>query len=112
MEQLCAKTTDKRAGKELVLPRGEPSPRVELPYAYLLAWFTLHCPVLIQPGKEHPEGECYAHLHRFQNSQWVGQYLTGVRRMVSFKESYSLFHCFPNVSGTGYGDEFHDTGDN
>jgi len=60
--------TVKRAGKELVFPRDGPS-RVELPYAYLMAWFALHCPVLIQLGEESPEGECYVHLRHFENSQ-------------------------------------------
>ena len=32
--------------------------------------------------------------------------------MVSFKESYSLFCCFPNIPSTWYGDEFQDTGNN
>ena len=69
MEQFCVKTTVKRAKKELVFPGDSPSPRVEIPYAYLMVWFTLHCPILIQLGEEPPEGECHAHLRCFENSQ-------------------------------------------
>jgi len=74
--------------------------------------FALHCPVLIQPREELLEDKCYAHFRRFENSQWVGQYLAEVQRMISFKKSYSLFRCFPHIPGTGYNDEFHDTRDN
>ena len=77
-----------------------------------MAWFALYCSVLIQTREKPPVGECYAHLCHFENSKWVGQYLVGVRRMVSYKESYSLFCCFPHIPGTGYGDEFQNTGDN
>jgi len=111
-EQFCARTTVKRAGKELVFPRDGPSHRVELPYAYLMVWFTLHYPVLIQPGEEPPEGERHAHLCRFENSQWVGQYLAGVRMMVSYKDSYSLFRCFLYILGTEYDGEFQENEDN
>jgi len=69
--------TSKRAGRELVFPRDVPSLRVELMYAYLMAWFAFHCPVLMQPREEPPKGERHAHLHRFKNSQWKGKYLAG-----------------------------------
>jgi len=82
-----------------------------MPYAYLMVWLTLHCPVLIQPGEEPPEGEFYAHLPRFESSQWVGKYLAGVRRLVKRQDSYNLFWCFPLIPGTMYGEEFHDIGD-
>jgi len=96
----------------LVFSRDSTSPQVELPYAYLMVWFVLYCPILIQLGKEPPEGKCYAHLFHFENSQWMGQYLAGVQSMVSFKELYNLFYFFPHILGTWYGDEFHDTRDN
>ena len=38
------------------------------------------------------------------------QYLAGVKRMVSFKESYSLFRFFPYIPDMGYGDELQDRG--
>ena len=63
-------------------------------------------PSLIRPEEAPPEGE---YFRRFENFQWAGQYLEGVQKMVSFKDSYSLFRCFPHILGIGYGDEFHDT---
>ena len=104
--------TVKQVGKELIFFRDRPPSRVELSYANLMAWFTVYCPVRIQPGEEPPEGKCYTHFHCLENFQWVGQYLVGVQRMVSFKEPYSLFRYFPHIFGTKYSDEFHDTEDN
>jgi len=37
MEAFCKEATAKKVGKELVLPRDGPYPRVELPYTYLMA---------------------------------------------------------------------------
>ena len=108
MEQFCKKVTTTRAGKELIFPRDGPSPRVEMSYANLMAWFALHCPVLIQPEEEPPEGVCFAHLRCFENSQWEGKYVTGVQRLVEHQDSCSLFRCFPHIPGTLYGKEFRD----
>ena len=77
-----------------------------------MAWFALQCLVLIQAGEEALEGECHANLRRFENSQWVGQYLMGVQRMVSYKDSYSLFRCFLYILGTEYDGEFQENEDN
>jgi len=82
-----------------------------MPYAYLMAGIALHCPVLIQHGEEAPEGECYAHIHRFENSQWVGKYLAEVQRLVERQDSYSLFRYFFLIPGTTYGEEFRNVGD-
>jgi len=65
MEAFCRPPTTKR-GKGTILPRDGPNPRIGLPYTYLMAWFTLHCPTIIQDGKKPPEGARVAHLHRFE----------------------------------------------
>ena len=83
---------DQQEGRERIsFPYDGPSPRVELPYAYLMAWFTLYCLVLIQPGEEPLEGICDAHLCRFENSHWEGTYLAGIQRLVDRQDSYNLF---------------------
>jgi len=107
-EQFCREVTTTRAGRELIFQRDGPSPQVKMSYEYLMAWFTLYCPVLIQPGEEVPESEYCAHLRRFENSQWVGKYLAGVRRLVESQDSYSLFRCFFLILGT---EEFRNVGD-
>jgi len=47
--------TTKR-GKWTILSRDRPNLRIGLPYTYLMAWFTLYCPTIIQAGEEPPEG--------------------------------------------------------
>ena len=76
-----------------------------------MAWFALHCPVLIQPGEEPPEGDYHAHIHYFENPQWIGTYLARVRRLVECQDSYSLFRCFSHIPDTTNGEEFRNVGD-
>ena len=54
-EAFCRPPTMK-SGKGTILPRDGPNPRIGLPYTYLMAWFALHCPAIIQAGEEPPEG--------------------------------------------------------
>ena len=64
-EAFCRPPMTKR-GKGTILPRDGPNPRIGLPYTYLMAWFALHCPSIIQAGEEPPEGIRMALLHRFE----------------------------------------------
>jgi len=61
MEAFCKPPATKR-GKETVLPHDGSNPRVGMPYTYLMAWFALHYPAIIQPKEEPPEGVRIAHL--------------------------------------------------
>jgi len=72
-EAFCRPPTTKR-GKGTVLPRDGPNPRIGLPYTYLMAWFTLHCPSIIQAGEEPPEGVRMALLRRFEGCSWSKTY--------------------------------------
>jgi len=45
-----------KRGKGTILPRDGPNPRIGLPYTYLMGWFALHYPSIIQAGEEPPEG--------------------------------------------------------
>jgi len=109
-ELFCSRTTSKKVGRELVFPHDENSPRVELPYGYLMAWFILFCPIFIWSGEKPPENIHYAYLSHFENSRWEGSYLMGVRRLVGRQDSYSLFQCFPYIPSIEYGEEFQITG--
>jgi len=60
-EAFCLPPATKR-GKGSILPHDGPNPRVEMPYTYLMAWFALHCPAIIQPEEEPSEGVHFAHL--------------------------------------------------
>jgi len=54
--------------KGTILPRDRPNARIGLPYTYLMAWFALYCPAIIQAGEEPPEGVRVAHFRRFEGS--------------------------------------------
>ena len=100
-----------RRGKGQILPRDGPNLRVEMPYTYLMAWFALHCPAIIQPEEEPPKGVHFAHLRRFEGSQWLRVYITETQKLVHHYGAYSLYRCFPSIPGAGYGEEFFDLGD-
>ena len=97
-----------KRGKGIVLPHDRPNPRVEMPNTYLMAWFALHCPTIIQHWKEPPEGVWIAHLRRFEGSSWKRIYVAAVRKLLCRHDVYSLFWCFPYIRDVGYGEEFKD----
>ena len=63
-EAFCRPPTTKR-GKGTILPRDGPNPRIGLPYTYLMGWFALYYPSIIQAGEEPPEGVRMTLLRRF-----------------------------------------------
>ena len=73
-----------------------------------MAWFAMHCPTIIQLGEESSETVRFAHLHRFEKSQWERTYITGIRKLIRRYDAYSFFRCFPSILGTGYSEKFHD----
>jgi len=69
-EDFCRPHATKR-GKGQILLVMSPN-RVEMPYTYLMAWFALHCPAIIQHGEEALEGVRFAHLHHFEGHNSCG----------------------------------------
>jgi len=109
----CKKGTAKprtEGGAELQMPRDGPLPRVELPYTYLMAWFVMHCPALIKHIDESTLEGGSAFLSRLANSRWSLHYIAGIRKIIAYYDNYSLYRCFPNISGTSYDEEFQDIG--
>ena len=109
-ETFCRPPTTKR-GKGTILPCDGPNPRIGLPYTYLMAWFALHCPSMIEAGEDPPEGVRMALLRRFEGCSWLKTYVAAVRKLLNRYDVYSLFRCFPYIQDAGYGEEFKDTGE-
>ena len=103
-EAFCRPPTTKR-GKGTVLPRDGPNPRIGLPYTYLMAWFALHCPAIIQPGEEPPDDVRMVHLRRFDGSLWSRICVAIICKLLCHHDVYSLFWCFPYIREAGYGEE-------
>ena len=110
IEAFCRPLASKR-GKGQVLPHDGPCLRMKMPYTYLMAWFTLHCLAIIQPEGDPSESVRFAYLRRFEGSQWMRTYTTGVQKLVCCYDMCSLYRCFPSIPGDGYGEEFQDVGD-
>ena len=100
-EAFCRPPTTKR-GKGTILPCDGPNPRIGLLYTYLMAWFALHCPSIIQASEEPPEGVRMA---------WSRTYVVAVHKLLCRHDVYSLFRCFPYICDAGYGEEFKDVGE-
>jgi len=66
-------------------------------------------PILDSTREEPPEGEYYAHLHCFENSQWVGRYLARVQRLVKRQDSIVSSTILP--TSQTHGEKFRDVGD-
>jgi len=109
-EAFCRPPITKR-GKGAILPHDGLNPRIGLPYTYLMSWFTLHCPTIIQAGEEPPEGVRVAHLRRFEGSSWSRIYVAAVRKLLCWYDVDSLFWRFPYICDAGYGDKFKDVRD-
>jgi hypothetical protein len=90
-----------RENKKLVPPCDGRNPRIELPYAYLMAWFVMHCPALIKPDAAPENGGNAASIQRYERSQWNASYVAAARKLVRYKDSYTLFRCFPDMDGGG-----------
>ena len=93
-EAFCRPPTIKR-GKGTILPRDRPNPRIGLPYTYLMAWFALHCPSIIQASEEPPEGVRMALLRRFEGCSWSRTYVAAVRNCCAVMTSTAFFGTFP-----------------
>ena len=86
-----------KRGKDTILPHDGPNPRIGLPYNYLMVWFALHCPAIIQPGEEPPEGVRIAYFRQFEGSSWSRIYVTTVPKLLCRHDAYNLFRCFPYI---------------
>ena len=82
-----------------------------MPYTYLMGWFTLHCPSIIQAREEPPEGVRMALLRRFEGCSWLLTYVAAVRKLLCRYDVYSFSRCFPYIRDAGYGEEFKDVGE-
>lgn len=51
-----------------------PNPHIELPYTYIMAWFILHCPILM--SQIHSQMDYSSPIvQHYERSQWKGHYM-------------------------------------
>lgn len=82
------------------------TPRVNLVYKYLAAWYILHCLALMTPKPPHGAPElfvqCLAECTRTSSS------LLSIRKIFSAPGHYQLYWCPPKFEGTTGGTSFID----
>lgn len=87
------------------------NPRIELPYTYLIAWFAMHCPVLLKPGVASEDEDDTASLCNYERSKWTATHVAGARKLVRYRDNYTIFRCFPDMDDADYDQEFQDIND-
>ncbi|XP_020242540.1 uncharacterized protein LOC109820755 [Asparagus officinalis] len=75
--------------------------KVELPYAYLMAWIVLHHPDLMSAPSIVDAPVPFVQL--LERSRWLGKIFSDVQRELRVRKSWEFFKCFPRFSGR-YGD--------
>jgi len=83
-----------------------PIPKVELPYAYLMAWYVMHCPSLITAVSA-SEG-FIPFVQRLESSSWLQYYMLYIWKMILNGGNYQLDRCFFEIHDASYGDKFAD----
>lgn len=84
--------------------RGMANPPVELPYSHLMAWFMLHCPVLMQCPKE----VVPPFVQRKEELNWSHDYLYNIRKIMMNPLAYEVFSCLSSILDAPLGDEYED----
>ena len=79
--------------KKIVPPCEGRNPRIELPYAYLMAWFAMHCPALIKPSIAPENEDNAASIQNYERSQWNATYVVAARKLVRYKDNYTFFYA-------------------
>ena len=82
------------------------SPRVELPYTYLMAWYVMHCPSLMTAVSASEGFTPY--VQRLENSGWLQNYMFYIRKTILNGCNYQLDRCSPEIHDASYGDKFAD----
>ena len=65
-----------------------PSPRVELPYTYMMAWYVMHCLSLITSVSASEGFDPF--VQRLENSSWSQYYMYYVRKTILSSSNYQL----------------------
>jgi len=81
-----------------------PSPKVELPYTYLMAWCVMHCSSLMTAVSA-SEGFT-PFVQRLENSNWLQYYIFYIQKTILNGGNYQLDRCFPEIHDASYGDKF------
>jgi hypothetical protein len=103
----CNTTATDEVDEDGTAIRKVASPRVELPYTYLVAWFVLHCPTLMTSPHPVSDEGFIPFVQRLENSSWNAGYMGAIRKIVQSSMNYQIYRCFPEMDSQ-YGDQHAD----
>lgn len=67
------------------------NPCVELPYSYLMVWFVLHCPALMEP----PQAAIGSFMLKLEDLAWTHEYHYNIRWILRNPSAYEMFCVCP-----------------
>lgn len=85
------------------------SPRVKMPYAYLMAWFVTHCKGLMF-GRADADKEDIPSLCQFEGRQWKHQHIVEAWKAIDRYNAYKFFRFFNDTNAEDLGGLFCDVG--
>ena len=86
-----------------------PNPRVGLPYTYLMAWFVLHCPGLMNAPEAIREDLTVPFLQRLEMSSWTHSNIVEMRKTLRQHANFTFYRTPPRFAQGSYGDMFQDS---
>ena len=78
---------------------------VELPYAYLMAWYVMHCPSLMSVVQASQDFVPF--IQKLEYSSWQGGYMAAIRKIIQ-KHRELLVRHVPDFLGAAYNERFID----
>lgn len=72
--------------------------RISLAYTYLMAWYSMHCPSLIDTLAD-TDGISLL-VHRLEVRKWMNSNICFIRRTIENEGSYSIAGCYPKKENT------------
>ncbi|ONK56633.1 uncharacterized protein A4U43_C10F10970 [Asparagus officinalis] len=84
-----------------------PTPRVPMPYIYLVSWFVLHCPPIMTTPES--SGTSTPLIQQLETSEWAGWYQIKFREILRRDYNYEIACKFPAFEGGAYGELHQDT---
>ena len=83
-----------------------PNPKVGLPYTYLMAWFVMHCPSLMNTPEATPDDALIPLVQRLEKCSWTYSHIVDMRKALQQHVNFAFYRSFPQFANGSYGEVF------
>lgn len=85
----------------------QPNPRIALAYTYLMAWYVMHCPSMMDPAKPW-DPNCPAFIQHLDNCKWTTNKMFFICKTLINEGNYIILRCYPQIANVHEGQELID----